>query len=202
MRSGEEKEPEKLGRKRKHQGLKGGGDGMTDLYQKYRDQMKTGDCLLWRSRSALGGLIRFFSRAKVNHAGLVIRLAEYGDLRDRRFTLEALEPGIVLRLLSMRIAKYKGRLWWYLLKPAYDGRRDRIGAWALLQVGTPYDYGSLFRNILGRVSADARALFCSEYCFIAWKEAEIPIKFEKAPIPGDIAKFDIFDEPVRILSAD
>lgn len=174
---------------------------MNDLnpYYTWRDDLKTGDCLLYSSRSVIGWLIRLFSRATVNHAGLVIRLAEFGDLKDRRFTLEALEYGIVLRLLSKRLEKYSGKVWWYALKPEFDEARDAIAEWALLNVGTKYDYGSLFRQAFMRVSVNAKKFFCSEYVFAAWDFAGIAPRRDHAPRPGDIPALELFNEPIQIL---
>jgi uncharacterized protein YycO len=168
------------------------------MYMTVRHVMKTGDCILWQSNSVVGWLIRRFSRANVNHASLVISLSEYGNLVDRRFLLEALDAGIVLHLLSRRLMKFSGKVWWYSLQDKYDSHRDKIGEWALLQVGVKYDYKSLFRQMVGRVSACAKEFFCSEYCFIGWKESGIPLE-GKAPRPGDIVKLGIFKKPIRIL---
>lgn len=168
------------------------------MYMTVRHVMKTGDCILWQSRSIVGWLIRRFSGANVNHASLVISLSEYGNLIDRRFLLEALEPGIVLKLMSRRLMKFKGKVWWYPLKDEYDDNRDRVGEWALLQVGVPYDYKSLFKQTVGRVLADMKELFCSEYCFIGWIKSGIKLK-GKAPRPGDIPKLGLFKKPIRIL---
>jgi len=171
--------------------------GELKMYMTVRHVMKTGDCILWQSRSVIGWLIRKFSRGNVNHASLVISLSEYGELKDRRFLLEALGE-IELRLLSKRLEKFSGKVWWYPLKDKYDAYRDRMGEWALLEIGVGYDYKSLFRNILGRVSANAKEFFCSEYCFIGWKESGIPLT-GKAPRPADIPKLDIFKKAIRIL---
>jgi len=173
--------------------------GKLDLYIKERPDMKTGDLLQWRSESFLGAAIRFFSRANVNHSGLIISLNEYSGLVDRRFTLEALGSGIVLRLLSERVREHKGRLWLYPLKNEFDICRDAVAEWALLKVGTPYDYKSLLKQVAGRVSSNASRLFCSEYCFMAWKAAGIPVTSKKAPRPGDMPGLGIFKDPVRIL---
>ena len=170
-----------------------------EAYMKQRPQMKTGDLLLWKSSSVIGWLIRLFSSGNVNHAGLVLCLEEFAHLKDRRWTLEALEPGIVLHLLSRRLGKYDGSVWCYPLKEEYDYCRSDLGAWAIEKVGTPYDYGSLFKNALGRVSADANKFFCSEYAYMAYKENGLPVDFEKAPRPADMPSLGIFDEPVQIL---
>ena len=169
-----------------------------DVYGYYKDDLQTGDCLLWRSRSMIGWLIRLFTGHRVNHAGLVIRPHEYGCFNDRRFTLEALENGVVLRLLSERLRSFDGAVWLYPLKDEYRLKRAVISAWAIKQEGTPYDYGSLFKQIFGRVSLDMRKYFCSEFCYAAWREAGIPVDENKAPRPGDIPGLGIFKKPVMI----
>ncbi len=168
------------------------------MYMQVRHIMRTGDCLLWKSNSIVGWLIRKFSKGNVNHASLVISLSEYGNLKDRRFLLEALPSGIVLRLLSRRLMNFKGKVWWYPLRDEYNDNRDRIGEWALTQVGISYDYPSLFKNIIGKVSADAHKFFCSEYAFMGWIAGGIKLK-GKAPRPCDIPKLKIFKKAIRIL---
>ena len=161
--------------------------------------MRTGDAILWKTNSVIGWLIRRFSKGSVNHASLVIKLEQYAGLNNRRFLLEALGSGIVLRLLSRRLMNFTGQVWWLPLKDKYNGNRDTIGEWALLKVGIPYDDHSVFKNTLGRVSAEASKLFCSEYCFMAWKAAGIKLKGNKAPRPTDIKALDIFKKAIRIL---
>jgi hypothetical protein len=165
-------------------------------YFDIRTEMQMGDCLLWRSSTVLGWLIRKFSRADVNHAGLVCRFGEYEGLIGRRWTLEALENGIVLKLLSERLEQFKGKVWWLPLI-ATPETRVKIGEWALSVIGTPYDFGSLFKNAIARVNANARRLFCSEYCFMAWQAGGLLIT-GKAPRPGDIPALGIFKEPTLI----
>jgi hypothetical protein len=169
------------------------------LYQKYRPYMRTGDCVLWSSASVVGWLIRKIGGAPVNHASLVLRFEEYRGFTDRLFHLEALARGIEFNLLSSRLRGHKGYALWLPLKPKFDHLRPRIGAWALEQVGTPYDYGSLFKQAVSRVSAEASKLFCSEYCYLAWKNAGIDMQSVKhAPRPWDIPDLDIFHGEVGI----
>lgn len=163
------------------------------IYNLHREQMKTGDLLLWRANSLLGAAIRMFSHADVNHASLVMQFQEYEGAEKRRFTTEALSHGIVLNLLSKQLDQYDGQVWWYSIDECEPEYRQYIGIKALEYIGVPYDYESLFKNAFGTVSADARRLFCSEYCFLCYG-------FEgEAPTPGDMPKLGIFKEPVRIL---
>jgi hypothetical protein len=162
-------------------------------YLAVRDLMKTGDLLQWRSNSLIGALIRWRTGAEVNHSSLVLRLREYEGQDHRRFTTEALENGTVLHLLSRRLEDFDGECWWYPLKDNWNDKRQAIGEKALALIGIPYDYGSIVHQIFGAVSTDARALFCSEYCAIAYGiEGE-------APTPADMPRLGIFAEPVKIL---
>ena len=160
-----------------------------------REEIKTGDCIQWQSNSILGKLIRIFS-PQINHSSLALRL-DYKGLEDRRFLLEALEMGIDMNLLSMRLDDYDGKAWWYKLHSKFDSLREHIGAWALKRVGTPYDYGSLFKNMMGRVSADANKFFCSEYVYLCYLEHRIVPRM-KAPRPGDLIHLPIWERIERI----
>lgn len=190
---------------------------MNDLstYYKARPLMKTGDLLEWRSKSLLGAAIRFFSKEEVNHSGLVLALEDYGSNQGQHiFTLEAEPGGIRNNLLSAQLKDFKGSVYWYPLKGRYDLKRKAGVDWALEQVGVKYDFGSLFKNILGKVSADMRKFFCSEYAFIYYvkcgimplltiKDSKIIDKYtgteQKAPRPGEFAQYGLHDDGVKIL---
>lgn len=162
-------------------------------YEDCKHTMKTGDVLLWRSNSLIGAAIRFFTRSEINHASMIIRLAEYEGEERRCYHSEALERGVFPNVLSKRLAAFDGTVWWYQLLPDWDSKRTEIGRRMIDMMGTPYDYPSLFANIVGRVSADARRLFCSEYCYLALGYAG------KAPQPHELPKLGIFELPRRIL---
>ena len=132
---------------------------VSELYDTNRQVMQTGDCILWRSKSVIGWLIRLFSNGEYNHAGLVVRPEDDGCFAGRRFTLEALGNGIILRLLSERLRKFEGEVWLYPLKDEFDDLRPGILAWSLDQEGTPYDFVSLFKQLVGRVSFDMKEYF-------------------------------------------
>lgn len=132
-----------------------------DRYYVRRPFMQTGDMLTWQSATVLGWLIQKFSKSDRNHVGMVIRFHQYDQ--NRIFTLEALEGGIVLRTLSNRLENHKGRCWWHPLDPIHDDKRFEMGRIALGLVDKKYDYGSLFKQAIGRVSVDLNRLFCSEY---------------------------------------
>lgn len=173
-----------------------------DRYDRHRDRLQSGDCLAWRSNSVVGFLIRLFSRADINHVGLCIKPRLLGYFVDRRFTLEALGDGVVLRLLSERLRGFDGQLWLYPLKEADRPFRDRIITAALNEEGVGYDYWSLFKQIFSRVSADAWRYFCSEYCYMVYRDSGVKMPdMEKAPRPGDLVKLPIFKPPILIYDS-
>jgi uncharacterized protein YycO len=100
--------------------------------------------------------------------------------------------GLELRLLSKRLENYDGEAFWFHVEMTED-QRSQILDFALTNCasGIPYDYESLFKNMLGRVSADATRYFCSEFVFDAWVHAGVTSypPSGSAPRPGDIPKW-------------
>lgn len=173
---------------------------MNDLsrYRVARPRIGTGDLIEWRSESVLGYTIRWVTRRDVNHSSLALKLERFDGALNRRWTLEALEHGITLNLLSRRLSKFKGRVYWSALRPEYDLKRLAIAGWALQKVGIKYDYGSLFKNVMGAVSVNARRMFCSEYYFLALRAAGI-VAGDKSPRPGEFGEYGIHHKRIQIL---
>jgi hypothetical protein len=142
----------------------------------------------------LGAAIRFFSKGgHFNHASMVLNFPQYDDWGERRFTLDALEHGVILTPLSRMLEKYTGEVWWYPLCDEWAYKRNLIGQRALDLLGIEYDYPSLFANIVGPVSADAKRLFCSETVYLSYGYNG------KVPVPADMPKLGIFKIAERIL---
>lgn len=168
------------------------------VYQKWAPMMQSMDCLSYASNSMLGRIIRWFSPGS-NHIGLVLRLPQWEGKENRRWTLQANAPGIELNLLSKQVGKYDGHAWLYQLKDEYGPLRDIATEWALCQVGVKYDFGGLIKNVVGRVNISFKELFCSEYAYLAWAEAGIVPKVDKAPILSDIIRLSIFKDPIQLV---
>lgn len=161
-----------------------------ELYTAARDQIKTGDLLLWRSRNIIGAAIRMFSRASVNHACLVDRLGGYSGFR--LFAIDAGADGMQPKYLSLQLQNYSGEVWWYPLKDEWESARPLIEQRMWEQVGIKYDYPSLFMNAIRHVEADGDLLFCSEGAFL-----QLGYK-GTAPTPGEMPGLGIFKKEVRI----
>lgn len=157
-------------------------------YDAFKDQMQTGCCILWQGNNWLSRLIRIFSL--YSHASLVLRINEYTGVKEEVFIVEALESGLELRGLWERIQGYNGRV--FIFTPVWltVAIRDSIGAFGLKECAraVPYNYGGLFKNILGHVSQHAHRWFCSQFVWAAYEDAAPNYlrATEKAPRPGDI----------------
>ena len=158
-------------------------------YDELRPMMRTGDAILWEGSGLLSWLIRRWS--KYSHASLIVRMERYGDLRDTVFLVEALATGLELRRLSQRLEGYAGKAFWFQPSDLTTWQRDMIRSEALKACGAGigYDYKSLFRNILGHVSMNARSYFCSEFVWDMWVRVKALFTYgqeNRAPRPGDI----------------
>jgi len=182
------------------------------LYHNHQQKLRTGDLLSWSSNSIIGWLIRKVTGSDVNHSGMVIRFADFEEKKgaSRRFTLEALGHGIDLHLISRRLESYKGAVYWDPLLPEHDDMRPLLGSTALQFVGVPYDYRSLFKNILGKVSAESSKLFCSEYVYTTFTKCQftpeglddkllLQLASGKAPTPADMHKLGWWGDRVKIF---
>jgi len=170
------------------------------LYNAHRPVMRTGDLLTYRTRGIVSSLIHIWS--KDNHAGLVLDLDEYQGEKGRRWTMEAISGGVHTNLLSHVLEGVDGQVFWSQLKPEFDDSRAKIMTFMLDQTGAcGYDYGSLLKNIFGRVNANLNKLFCSELVFLAWREAGI-VKGDTAPRPSDLAKLGVTMPPILIVDSD
>jgi hypothetical protein len=174
-------------------------------YKEIRPLMKTGDRLEFASYSFVGNMIRLVTRKKVNHTAAILNI-KYPGMEERRMVIEALEHGIEMMILSERLARFDGEVYFTpvtsgsftaLGKPEIKTRTE-IGCWLLKGLGVPYDYDSLFRNLFGVVSQNARKFFCSEYYQMALASVGL-LPGGKALRPGEFDNFDIFGSEIRII---
>ncbi len=155
------------------------------VYEIARDLTKTGDLVQWHSDSLLGAGIRLRKGGVINHTSIIIRLAEYEGKDRRVFTLEALEHGVVLNLLSRRLADYDGDAYLLRLKDKFDPLRGDMGERALACVGIPYDYLGIIKECFGNAQMGLDQLFCSE---TAWYALTGKTTGE-APDPNEIQEY-------------
>lgn len=160
-------------------------------YVDLRPRIHTGDAILWKGHGLISKMILKFT--PFSHASLVVRMKEYAALLDRVFLVEALSEGLRFTLLSERLENYKGEAYWMSVGLSLE-QIEKSRAHALVECGkcVKYDYHSLLKNAVGKVSSDATSYFCSEFVWINWVEAGVvaPLiaKVNKAPRPGDLLK--------------
>lgn len=171
--------------------------GKMATYNAWRYAIWTGDILEWSSKSALGRLIQWFTGYDVNHTSQVVRFTNFDT--ERIYNLESLAPGVYPNLLSRRLENHNGHVYWLQLKPEFDYLRPDIAREGLKYVGTKYDYKSLIRQAVARVSSQADTFFCSELVYQAGLDAGLPIEQEYAPRPGDFSKIGIYKPRIQIL---
>jgi hypothetical protein len=175
-----------------------------ELYRKQRQKMRTGDRLEWRSDTVIGRLIRLVTRQRVNHTGMVIRFGSLEILKDIDLvcTAEALEDGFHIQRLSRRLDGHRGQVWWHRLKARHLASSPLMGSWALSFAGIEYDFKSLFKQAVARVTASPELLFCSEAIFLVGKKAGLPVSpdIQVAPQPGeDMDRLGWWEKGERIL---
>jgi hypothetical protein len=181
---------------------------MNDLprYLAARDRIQTMDLLQWHGESLISRLIRWKTGGSATHSGIAFRLADV----DRVMTLEAISRGAVPNPLSDSLSKYDGRCYWHPLKKMFRAHVAKAFNWMYDKIGTGYDFEAIGSNLFGKVSADARMLFCSEYVFLGWKircAEELNLKtfswlldIKEVPVPSDLHKIGLYEENgIRIL---
>jgi cell wall-associated NlpC family hydrolase len=162
-------------------------------YQTSRQEMKTGDVLMFAGRGALSSTIRDLTGSEFSHAGLVARWG------DRVMVFESAARGVELMPASRVVCKYDGRVVWYRLKGTIDP--DALINEALNLLRLRYSFWGLVRFAWkiwtgGRKNRrDARgarsALFCSEFVSRVFRKAGLDLvsnRPDDLTSPGDIAR--------------
>lgn len=173
-------------------------DPYLKVYNAIRPRMKSGDLLQWCSDTFVGHLIQKFTKSTVNHSSFIARIGVNNTEVDRVVILEATGRGIEVNALSYRLHNFKGEVFWYPLKDSLNAYRVKAVEWAFDNLDIPYDYKSVFRQMVSRVSKDARQLFCSELYEIAYIKAGLESCEEKACRPCDLPNLKWHKMPIRI----
>jgi hypothetical protein len=176
-------------------------------YQSLRDDIRTGDLLLFRGKHFLSGMIEKLSSSPYSHVAILAKwhgrvLAFQADLR-----------GVEVLPASRIVYQYDGGVDWWALKPEWreNGkfREDLLFDTALTLLGIKYGYWSLLglalRIMLGRTlnPKDAKAtpdsLFCSQFVSLCYRTASHKrmdvnrLVNDAATSPGDFAHSGFFE---------
>lgn len=156
-------------------------------YYDYRENIKPGDLISFSDHpSIISRLISLRTGSIHTHSAMVID--RIGPTGQRLLIIESLNSGPAPRYLSDRVKNYKGNVWHFPLKFVTGQQRENAVAcvWDFVCRGVKYDYHSLFKQIIARVSINARELFCTEMVQVAWEQAEIMKHASKVFYPGEL----------------
>jgi hypothetical protein len=147
-------------------------------YQDLREQIKTGDLLLFRGNRLLSGVIERLSDSPYSHVAILARW------HDRVVAFQADLRGVEVLPASAMVCKYSGKVDWWALRPdlrAGTFKEEALFDTALTLLGIKYGYWRLVelgvRIMLGRTlnPKDAHAtpdsLFCSEFVSRCYRNA-------------------------------
>lgn len=152
---------------------------MTRYYSEIRNELKTGDIVLFAGKSALSDVIRYSTLSKWSHCGLIVKLPEYDflslwestpvadmiDLDSCRRT-----KGVQLVPLSERVKHYSGGISVRLLQ-GNELPNDAVARLMALRYrlrNIPYEDSKMellkavYDGPLGDNDEDLSSIFCSE----------------------------------------
>lgn len=138
-------------------------------YQAWRDQIRTGDLLLFRGDYLLSHMIESLSDSPYSHVAILARW------KDRVVAFQADTRGVEILPVSKMVCRYNGKVDWWSRVDGFgdEAFEEKLLDAALTLLGTRYGYlpliGLAFRILLGRAlkARDAHAtpdsLFCSQF---------------------------------------
>lgn len=167
-----------------------------------RKTIKDADIVLFRGRDPLSRVIRWVTRSRYSHAGIVARWGEYV------MVLEAKGAGVVASRLSHVVEKYHGRVDLFTATENVEPRlnRDEAVHAAKEELGKHYAVGKLFR-ILRRlyrremITASPEKYVCSEYVSRSWRKGGVLLSNVDGDLatPEEIAKSHALDPVGRLV---
>jgi hypothetical protein len=176
-------------------------------YQDLREQIRTGDLLLFRGNRLLSNAIERLSDSPYSHVAILARW------QSRVIAFQADEGGVAILPASKMVCRYQGKVDWWSLKPHLrEGgvfKEDDFLNAALTMLGVKYGYLNLLalglRILLGRTlnPKDAHAtpdsLFCSQFvsrCFRAASGDVLDVNLkanDASTSPSDFATSGFFE---------
>lgn len=170
-------------------------------YLKHRDEIRSGDLLLYSPNTTLGKIIEFKTKYEITHIGFVFR---HPIIDNHIMSLEQLENGTTLCRLSKRIQHYheKGKIYWLPLKEEYNCYRDDLLKTAILSASSTFPNRSLLSNFIAPTLVDYEKMLCSQHCFIPFEKWILGFTSHKKPYPGEFEKINIFRDKVLLTTED
>ncbi len=150
----------------------------TPTYRKWRNQLKTGDIVLFSGKAGISRLIKWYTVSPWSHVGMVIKEPSYdsvliweslskSSLPDVQSGL--IQPGVQLLALSERIKHYKGQVALRQIAPELSQvQQDKLKQLRQELSGRPYEQSTLAliqagsNRLFGKNEENLESLFCSE----------------------------------------
>ncbi len=195
-------------------------DSPLSEYEKYRDQMKSGDVIAFSGNGNFSKLIKWSTRSNYSHVGMVLKLDLGGGFGKSLLLVESTlltdlanydnKPairGVQMQWLSKRLQMYNGDAWWIPLKqplPEYNLRKMQGWLRQTYNKQTPYDDTQImgaaidiFDNFKLENKEDFSTIFCSELVTKALKVAGVVSESVNASeqTPQDVVNFPCLQAP-------
>jgi len=156
-------------------------------YHKYRNEIKTGDLILFESKDFFSRIIAWKTGSAITHAAMAFWMMGPTG-KSRLYILEAVIFGFYPNYFSNRVAWYlpHGDIYWYkIIKPLRHLGADAADK-LLDYVGSYYDFKDVILQAFKRVTLHPGAIFCSEAIALAWKDIlELPDDYI-VPYPSEL----------------
>ena len=193
-------------------------------YNKIRSDILPGDIIAFSGKGAASGIIKWATKSNISHVGIVLRKSIFqedyegeGPLTHINELMESTmlegHDGVITSLLSTRINKYDGKIWWLQLNPTFRKKLNlaKYLNWMVRQKGKKYDLPQAIQSALDATDKipilsaltyaqeDFGKFFCSELA-TAGLEAGGAIKSINASevTPADLCRFNIYKRSVQL----
>lgn len=177
-------------------------------YSDIRDQLQTGDVVLFSGRGFFSWLIQVFTNSNWSHVGMVVKLPEYDTVllfesttlsKTKGFFTGKTKEGVQLVSLSSRIKDYNGKV---AIRHIYDTSDVTSEFVKFREEVNDREYEKnkfqLFKSAydgwFGRNKTDLSSIFCSELVAEFWQR----IKRISACVPSNEYTPDSFDGKIYL----
>lgn len=142
-----------------------------ERYHKYRNEIKTGDLILFESKDPISKIISWRTKSAITHAAMAFWLMGPTG-KTRLYIVEGVVFGVYPTYLSNRVAWYMphGDIYWHRICKNYRHLGGDAADVLLDYVGTYYDFWDLIKQAFKRVTINPAKLFCSEAVTFAWQD--------------------------------
>jgi hypothetical protein len=170
-------------------------------YESLRDQMLTGDSMVFAGTGWISRIIQARTKSPYSHVAMILR-TKLG-MTERVFLCHATaEFGVHLVPVSRYLAQHQGRAWWVPVNPqavtTLPSYQDRLVDVAAQDLGRKYDFRGIGQFLAPKLwqQNDARR-FCSETNAFWWNA--VGVLQDTFVSPGQFIAQPLFHPPVSLV---